>query len=442
MVTKAAKAPAKKSAPAAEAKKADKTPKADQDAPKKPRAPKGQGKAASKESQAPAAPAAAAAEAAKPVAAPQAPDQSNEAPGANSASALTPPTVLTEKAQALSGNHTRFYDVKPGGLYKGPIVGVADGMALQRIGESNTYIMHSAERMPPEIQGLAKLGVGTAPVGVAYNREGQANVYTLEAQTQARTQSQAAPAQANQGKYSESLSVARAYVKKDHGPNVQLFAAKTQQNTYSGTIATITSHHVAQRVSETSFVLHDRANLQGDYHKGNDVKIAYQNGKGISTLRGHQQEQRPSQPANAQSDAQEQPISDAKYQALTKFSERIQDITEDGKIYDAKTGGAKYDGPVHSTTDHYILQQVRDSKSFVIHEVKDLTKDGLAILRQANFKGNNADLPGTAPVTFAYDHGKLSVTHHEGPYKALKAPAPAAPAKAPTQAKQEPAMSR
>jgi hypothetical protein len=199
---------------------------------------------------------------------------------------------------AADSDDVKLYGVRDSGSYTGKILAVHEGGVLQRLRESNSFSVHSLvtiQRSGQEVK-----------VGESYTMrysEGQLTVSepsaAIERQTKpvAQATDQRSPAAGPSAvRHDEAYFQMRGSLMKQFGQDIKVYEAKTDIGRYSGTIVSIAPARVAQQINATSFVVHDKERLAGQFQRGSDVQVNYKDGRAISTLSAQTREQRTDQP--------------------------------------------------------------------------------------------------------------------------------------------------
>jgi hypothetical protein len=207
-------------------------------------------------------------------------------------------TTLREAAQShvAGGDEAKLYPVRDSGTYTGAVMAIKDGFALQRLRDSNSFTAHD----------LKKLAGQEVQVGQSYTmryKDGKVAVSepvaTIDRQPRPPGQAapQQSPQQAGQGvRHDEAYFQMRGSLMKQFGQGIKVYEAKTDIGRYNGAIVSIAPQRVAQQINATSFVVHDKERLAGQFQRGALVDIAYKDGRAISTLAPQAREQRAEQP--------------------------------------------------------------------------------------------------------------------------------------------------
>lgn len=214
--------------------------------------------------------------------------------------------------QALGERFTAFnppsadFGLSP--KYEGVIVATTSDHLIQRL-NAKTAIVHNVGA------DVAKNFAAGQEVAVSYDNGRIKDVATIERpKSQERTAERPGRESASrnltpdEAAKAKSWAIARNLVNAAYGQNRvqdgqqknEFFSAKrldAEKGKYRGPIVAVTDHHVVQRVGvDNKFVVHDRADLQGDLQTGTFVQMQYDKGKArVTPARQNERQQSQSQ---------------------------------------------------------------------------------------------------------------------------------------------------
>lgn len=86
----------------------------------------------------------------------------------------------------------------------------------------------------------------------------------------------------NNAEQEQAFLQAKKQILNEFGKQVKVQEPNCKDGTYRGQAVLITDKYVGQRLGANTFILHNKAQLIGDYTKGKFVSIQYNNYKGLS----------------------------------------------------------------------------------------------------------------------------------------------------------------
>ncbi|SFQ43095.1 hypothetical protein [Variovorax sp. 770b2] len=195
--------------------------------------------------------------------------------------------------QVPDGAEIKLHSASETGNYTGEVVAIDERYALQRLRDSNSFVVHETEK-------LADQSVQTGRIYSVRYAEGRPSVeeamQTADGQS-GRQPSDPSDQSAEPGvRHNESYFQMRGSLMKQFGQDIKVYEAKTDIGRYNGAVVSITPDRVAQQISRGAFVVHDKDRLAGQYRRGTLVDVNYNNGRAISTLTPQQREQTAQQP--------------------------------------------------------------------------------------------------------------------------------------------------
>lgn len=227
-------------------------------------------------------------------------DQQGREKGPEKAGAGEPvANELTALKNAHMGKDAKMYMARENNgfsSYTGTVIAETGSHILQRLNDK-TVIVHEKVNVNKDVEVGQNVNL-TYSKGRVYVNDPSQDRQQQRGQAQDKSGERAPDQGRADTDPRQSFFQARSIILKEFGQGSKVYDPNLDKGDYKGQVVVITDKHVGQRLGANTFVIHDKGNLSGEYHKGQSVQVKYANQRAtaveLTRTQGRDQGQGPS----------------------------------------------------------------------------------------------------------------------------------------------------